>query len=59
MISSVALLEKFDSAPLYRQGIVISNVDHALNFLTLFVNLQLNSKIHQQNMADFVLQPHE
>jgi len=56
--SRVALLEKIDSAPLYRQGIVISNVDHAHNVLPLFVNLQLNSKIHQENMADLIIPPY-
>jgi len=41
------------------QGIVVSNVDHAHNFLPLFVNLQLNSNIHQENMADFIIPPYD
>jgi len=71
MISSVALLEKLASAPTSRsistvplehngQGIVISNVDHAhYYFLPLFVTLQLNGKIHQKNMADFIIPPYD
>jgi len=39
--------------------IVITNVDHAHNFLPLSVNFQLNSKIYQENMADFIIPPYD
>ena len=41
------------------QSIVTSNADNAPTFLSLFVNLQLNSMVQKEKMGEFIIPPYD